>query len=113
MRVRQLFFAVIALLAVSCSSGTSSTPATNSPNTVSMSASQFNPASITVTKGTTVTWKNDDAIVHTSTGDNSLWNTGDIGGGTSKSFTFTTIGTFTYFCKYHVSMGMRGTVIVK
>src|SRR5262245_49543384 len=47
------------------------------PNTVVMSNSSFSPASLTVTRGTTVTWMNKDAITHTSTSNTGLWNTGD------------------------------------
>ena len=83
------------------------------PNTVVMTNSTFNPSSITVTKGTTITWTNNDAIVHTSTSNAGLWNTGDIGGGASKTTKFDSVGTFNYFCVYHRSMGMVGSVTVK
>jgi len=72
----------------------------------------FNPATITVAKGTTVTWTNNDGIAHTSTSDNGVWNTGNMPPGSSKSFTFTTAGTFPYTCTYHAAM-MKGTVIVQ
>ena len=81
------------------------------PNSVSMLNIAFSPASITVPVNTTLTWRNNDAVTHTSTSDNGVWNTGDIAPGTSKSFTFTTVGTFPYHCVYHG--GMVGTVIVQ
>ncbi len=84
-----------------------------SATTVVMSGSTFTPASITVTAGTTVTWKNNDGYTHTSTSSTGVWNTGDITAGSSGSHTFTAAGTYPYACKYHGSMGMTGTVIVQ
>jgi plastocyanin len=78
-----------------------------------MSGMAFSPATITVSAGTTVTWKNNDGYAHTATGDAGTWNTGNIGGGASGSHTFTTAGTYPYHCTYHSAMGMKGTVIVK
>ena len=92
----------------SYSSGTPPPPP--SPNTVVMANMSFSPSTLSVTRNTTVTWKNDDGVTHTATSDASQWNTGDIVGGASKTITFTTAGTFTYHCTYH-SM-MTGTIIV-
>jgi len=90
-----------------------SPPAAAPPNTVVMSGMTFSPATITVTVGTTVTWKNTDGIAHTSTSDTGVWDTGNIPAGVSKTTTFNTAGTFPYQCTYHATMGMRGTVIVQ
>lgn len=98
--------------ATGCSSPTGS--GTPTANTVTMSSLQFSPATLTVAKGTTVTWTNNDgATVHTATSDGGTWDTGDIAGGSSKSITFSTAGTYPYHCIYHVSMGMTGTIIVQ
>ena len=83
------------------------------PNTVSMRYNSFNPNPITIQANTTITWRNDDGVKHTSTSDSAGWNTGDIQPGTSKTTTFNTPGTFRYHCTYHSSMGMVGTVIVQ
>jgi plastocyanin len=82
-------------------------------NTVLMSGMTFSPATITVAVGTTVTWKNNDGVAHTSTSDTGVWDTGNIAAGASTTTTFNTAGTFPYNCVYHASMGMRGTVIVQ
>jgi plastocyanin len=95
------------------STPTGPAPAPASSNTVLMSGMAFSPATITVAVGTTVTWKNNDGIAHTSTSDTGVWDTGNIAAGGSAVTTFNTAGTFPYNCKYHVSMGMRGTVIVR
>ena len=88
-------------------------PLSTSPNTVSLSGSAFNPATITVSVGTTVTWKNDDSYTHTSTSDTGVWDSGNIAGGATASAKFNTAGTFPYHCIYHGPMGMKGTVIVQ
>lgn len=92
----------------------SPTPPANVPaNTVLMSGMVFNPATITVSVGTKVTWKNNDSYAHTSTSDAGVWDSGVIGGGASASNTFTSAGTFPYHCTYHGAMGMKGTVVVQ
>jgi plastocyanin len=92
----------------------SSTPPVNVPaNTILMSGMTFSPSTITVTVGTTLTWKNNDGIAHTSTSDTGVWDTGNLAAGGSSSTTFNTAGTFPYHCTYHVAMGMKGTVIVQ
>ncbi len=84
------------------------------PNTVTMAGMMFYPTTLTVSKGTTVTWQNNDAITHTSTSDApGIWDTGDIASNSSKTVTFNTVGTFRYHCKYHEGMGMVGIIVVK
>lgn len=105
---------LLLLAGISCSSPTSTNP-TPSETTISMAGDRFTPETITIRHGTTVTWVNDDEEVHTATSDMSEggWNTGDIMPGGSRSITFHTPGTYPYHCTYHVSMGMRGTIIVQ
>jgi plastocyanin len=71
----------------------------------------FSPGSVTVSVGDTVTWSNADAQNHTATADDASFDTGTIAGGTSKSVTFATAGTFGYHCKIHPSM--TATVVVQ
>lgn len=94
-------------------SPTAPAPVQTSPNTVLMSGMTFSPASITVPVGTTITWKNNDGVPHTSTSDTGVWNTGNIDAGKSAVTTFDAAGTYPYTCTYHASMGMKGTVIVQ
>jgi amicyanin len=73
----------------------------------------FSPASITVKKGTTVTWTNRDAVQHTVTPDNPSTEfaaSGMLSSDESYSVTFNTVGTYTYHCQPHPQM--TGTVIV-
>jgi len=90
-----------------------SNPNPPAPNTIAMSNATFTPRNITVRIGTTVTWRNDDGVVHTSTSDSlGVWDTGDVPPGGSRTVTFSSAGTFRFHCKYHSAMGMTGSVIV-
>jgi len=70
----------------------------------------FGPQKVTVKAGTTVTWINEDDIPHTivSIGHfrSSALDTDD-----KYSFTFTTPGTFEYFCGLHPQM--QGSIVVE
>lgn len=74
----------------------------------------FTPSQITVQKGATVTWTNEDTDTHTVVDD--LSDAGgpasaDIVPGGTYSFTFTKTGSFQYHCSLHPDM--RGTIVVK
>lgn len=64
----------------------------------------FSPGSITVKKGTTVTWTNQDSASHTVTGDNGGPSSGTLAKGGTYSFKFDTVGTFAYHCNFHSNM---------
>ncbi|MBO1415080.1 cupredoxin family copper-binding protein [Streptomyces sp. FH025] len=72
----------------------------------------FSPGTLTVSKGTTVTWTNNDTDTHTvtSSGGGPL-NSSPLAKGASYSYTFTTAGTFAYICSIHPFM--HGTVVVQ
>ncbi len=95
----------------SSSSSSSSTPA-SSTNSVDISNYAFSPSSITVKKGTTVTWTNKDAVAHhlAETDGKNGPASQDLNQGQTYSFTFDTTGTFKYHCAIHPSM--TGTVTV-
>jgi len=73
----------------------------------------FNPQTITVKVGSTITWTDKDSIGHTVTSltGPTSFNSGILSapGGTFK-FTFTKAGTYTYHCMVHPSM--TGTITV-
>ena len=71
----------------------------------------FSPKPIQVTVGSTVSWTNATAPVHTATSDTGAWDTGNIApGATSSAISFPTAGTFAYHCAIHPSM--TGSVVV-
>src|SRR5215211_6033039 len=70
----------------------------------------FQPASLEVASGSTVTWTNTGAAPHTVTADNGAFDSGQLKPGATFSQTFTTPGTYTYHCETHPKM--TGTVFV-
>src|SRR6185295_3721394 len=65
---------------------------------VPIQAFAFQPTTISVPAGTTVTWTNKDPIAHTVTDVNQLWDSGLFEENGTYSMTFTTPGTYTYYC---------------
>jgi plastocyanin len=82
--------------------------------TVRMEDNFFDPATITVEPGTTVTWVQSGNNPHTTTSYDGLWDSGLIEGGSGGtfSFTFEEPGTYDYFCIPHEDLGMVGSVTV-
>ena len=70
----------------------------------------FQPDSVTVSPGTTVTWVNLDPWIHTVTSDAGAFDSGDLDQNESYSHTFDSIGHYWYHCSRHTSM--HGVVIV-
>jgi plastocyanin len=70
----------------------------------------FNPAMITIPSGTTVTFENGDDIPHTIVIMALKTRSKPLDTGDSFSFTFTTTGSFEYFCGLHPHM--KGMIIV-
>jgi plastocyanin len=103
----------------SSSSSTANTSAGNAPTrgfsgdaAVSIKNFAYNPNPITVSKGTTVTWTNNDTAPHTATAASGsfTFDTGRLANGASKAITFNTPGTFAYTCTIHPSM--KGSITV-
>ena len=90
-------------------SSPSPTAGASAGNAVTVVDFGFNPDTIKVKVGTTVTWTN-TGVTHTVTADKGLFDSGMFKSGETFSFTFAKGGTFTYHCAIHSSM--RGTVTV-
>jgi plastocyanin len=93
------------------SSAARSTPAPARSVNARMKGQAFIPQHIEITAGTTVTWKNLDALVHTVTAVDKSFNSGVIGADASYSHTFTKPGTYAIYCMAHPFM--KATVVVK
>jgi plastocyanin len=110
------------------SAATASTPAAPAAATMTMTdALRFEPATLTVAKGATVTWRNTSATMHTVTDDPGKavtkadatlpsgaqpWDSGNIDPGQTFQHTFDTPGTYKYFCTPHEAAGMVATITV-
>jgi plastocyanin len=90
-------------------------------------ALKFDPATLTVAKGTTVTWRNASQTAHTVTDDASkasnsadaalpsgaqAWDSGNLNPGQTFTHTFDVPGTYKYFCIPHETAGMTATIVV-
>jgi plastocyanin len=78
-------------------------------NSIEIKGFAFNPASLTVKKGTTVTWTNSDSASHQIK--SASFNSTTLATGQSFSFTFVDAGAFDYSCSIHPSM--TGKIIVE
>ena len=80
--------------------------------TVSIDNFTFTPPTVTVKAGTTVTWTNKDDIPHgIASANNGFARSKALDTDDSYSFTFTTPGTYAYFCYVHPFM--KGTIVVE
>jgi plastocyanin len=106
---RGLLLLAVVLLAGCCGSDESSAPVATTE--VKMVKSyRFDPETIEIQAGQTVTWTNEDNFTHTveveGQGDH------EVGKEESVELTFDEPGTFEYVCTLH-SRDMKGTVIVR
>lgn len=91
-------------------------------------ALRFDPGTVTIQSGETVTWRNSSQVAHTVTADPDLagdpsnvqlpegaqtFDSGNIAPGDSYSRTFDVPGTYEYICIPHEAQGMTGTLVVK
>ena len=80
--------------------------------TVDIQGYKFSPATITIKKGTTVTWTNQDSAPHTVTSTSGSELASDtLSKGGAYSHTFDKAGTFDYHCTVHPNM--KAKVIVE
>jgi plastocyanin len=99
--------------AVTTASQTTATTGTagGGGTTVTMKQFAFNPATVTIKVGETVTWENQDGAAHDVIAADGSFKSAEFGQGKTFSFTFTKAGTYKYSCNIHP--GMDGTVIVQ
>jgi plastocyanin len=122
MTLRLILAAVVVTLTVGCSSNSNSTaPSTSntSPGGPSVSivagafaltTTAYSPNPQTISRGSTVTFINNDTTSHTATS-SGTFDTGTIGPGGRASVTLQNAGSITYHCTIHP--GMVGTLIVQ
>lgn len=92
--------------------------AAGAPGEVMLKDIKFSPARLSVPVGTTVTWRNTEALPHTVTPtDKLLWGSQGSGNaesdwlqkGDTWSFTFEKAGTYAYYCLLHGAKSQDGT----
>jgi plastocyanin len=84
---------------------------TPAPNTIMITNAGYQPNSLQVKVGTTITWTNTDSAAHTVTSDTAgVFDSGPINTNATFTFTFSQAGTFTYHSTGETSV--TGTVVV-
>lgn len=86
-------------------------PAAAAETTVKIDNFTFTPQRLTVKAGTTVTWVNEDDIPHTVAATQKAFKSKVLDTDDKYTFTFTTAGTYEYFCSLHPHM--TGTIVVE
>lgn len=115
----RLFLAALAVVLAGCGSGGDGADQTSSGSSpaqggqaVTIVNYTYKPAAITVAKGTTVSFSNEDSTAHTATSnDSGVFDTDAIQPGKSGAITLAKAGTFTYYCVFHPFM--KGTIVVE
>ena len=102
---RRALLAVAALLLV-CAARAGATS-----YTVGIYDNYYDPDALTISMGDQVYWYNSGDVVHTSTSNTNIWNSGFLSPGDSYSRTFNSVGTFPYHCAVH-GLVMSGTITV-
>ena len=121
-----LSFATVATLLLAACGGGGTTPSPTAPSQPTATATAavakvqiieqngmyaFSPATLMITKGTTVQWTNMSDAPHTVTSDtNAFSTTSNLTQNQSFMFTFNTAGTFAYHCNIHSYMKATITV---
>jgi plastocyanin len=108
----------LSFVMVGCSHAVKTGSGTALPlNQIVMLEFHFQPESLNVFVGDTVTWVNKGRFPHTTTSGvdgkpGGLWDTKHLARGESFSYLFNQPGTYRYFCRPHKGLGMKGVVVV-
>ena len=86
-------------------------PAPAATRTVSILRAGFSPATITITAGDTVTWRNADTVNHQVSSDTGAFVSPILRPNATYSFTFTSPGTYRY--RDALEPAERGTIVVR
>ena len=79
-------------------------------HTIQIQNFAFAPAVLTIAAGDTVVFNNLDSAPHTASADGGAWDTGRMAQGASVQITFSSPGSFTYFCAFHPNM--KGAITI-
>jgi plastocyanin len=99
-------FSVLAIAVIFGSHVISASAGVN--HAVTTSGLTFSPPALSISAGDSVTWNNLTGGGHSTTSSNSLWSSSSDG----FTMTFSSSGTFGYYCIPHHSFGMTGTITV-
>lgn len=111
--------ATVSTATTAATSNATTSIATSSPNPSTSAASQtvvmqgftFQPASITIQTGASVTWRNDDSVSHQIVSNTNAFSSPVLNAGGSYTHVFDQAGTYSYHCGIHSYM--TGTITVQ
>jgi plastocyanin len=106
-----LFAAALGALPVAAAFAGDATPVAAPPAQIEIRNMHFNPPTLTIAAGTTVTWVNKDENPHTVTDRGLAFRSAALDTGDKFSYTFASAGEFNYFCTIHPMM--VGRIIVR
>jgi plastocyanin len=86
-------------------------PAFAADHAVTIENFKFDPPSLEVAAGDTVTFTNKDSAPHTATANDKSFDTGKLGQGESGTITIADAGSFDYICTFHPMM--KGNITAK
>lgn len=99
---RAAWLAVVAVMASGMASvGLAAHPAVH---TVTIKLVMYTPATVTVNRGDTIVWKNEDPVPHTVTADHGAFDSGSIAPGQSWRYVPRRAGDYAYHCTLHPNM---------
>lgn len=108
--ITALLFIITIAAFYACSKDDNNGGGNTTSKTVSIQDFAYSAATLNITKGTTVTWTNNDAAAHTVTADDGSFDSGNIASGATYTHIFSEAGTIAYHCTYHP--GMKASVVV-
>jgi amicyanin len=106
-----LFAGPLPVRAGSSNNNSSNDRPTAVPAVVKIDNFSFEPQTLTVPAGTTVTWTNQDDIPHTAVSTEGVFKSKVMDTDEKFSYTFTKAGTYPYYCTIHPKM--TGKVVVE
>jgi plastocyanin len=110
-RRRLLVRAALLVAALAAATLSPAPPLRAEDATVKIDNFTFAPERLTVKAGTTVKWLNEDDIPHTVASSTRAFKSKALDTDDSFAFTFTTPGTYEYFCSLHPHM--KATIVVE
>src|SRR4051812_20096401 len=100
------------LLAAGCGGKSSAEPpAATGATAVEIASFAYKPATLTVSRGARIRFRNEDRAEHTATADDRSFDTQTIEKSRTSQVTFTRAGTFPYHCDFHPFM--KAVVVVR
>jgi plastocyanin len=111
--------ATVSATTTAATSNTSTSTATSSVSpsvsagsqTVAIPDLSFQPSSLTIQRGASVTWRNDASVSHQIVSDTNAFSSPVLNPGASYTHVFDQAGTYPYHCAIHPSM--TGTITVQ